>query len=389
MKPFPTLFSIALFSAAAAGCQKAVATAQPDAAAPAKVDGNRITLPADTAALTTAVAETARQTAATRTHLNGRLVWNEDATVRVYSPVAGRVRSVLANVGDHIDFDGPLARIDSPDFGQAQADARKADAGLMLARRTLERTRELFAHGAAPQKDVETAEDAAAGAEAEQQRAASRLALFGSRQAGAVDQAYVLRSPLAGTVVERNLNLGQEIRPDLMLANAPQLLAPQFVVSDPSRLWVLLDVTEMDIGLLKPGQSLRISTRALPGRTFEGRLESIGSSLDPTTRIVKARGAVDNGSLLLKAEMYVDVEVDVDGSDQTAVAVASPAVVSKDDRQFVFVETKPNVYERREVQVGAEASGKVLLLNGVRPGERVLVEGSLLVEQLLESGGSS
>lgn len=369
------------------GCNRQLAAER--AGPQPKIEGNRVILPASSPALTTAPAVLVDRGASGRTHLTGRLVWDEDATVRVYTPVAGRIRRLRANVGDRVAANGPLAEIDSPDFGQAQADAHKADADLVMTQRALERARELFAHGAAPQKDVEAAEDAVAGAQAEQERAASRLALYGAADARTVDQLFTLRSPLAGIVVERNVNLGQELRSDLMLANAPQLLAPQFIVSDPRRLWVMLDVTEMDMPLLQAGQRLHISTRALPGRTFDGTLDSVGQALDPSTRTVKARGSVDNSDLSLKAEMYVDVEVDADGNAAPAVAVASPAVVSKDDRQYVFVETAPNVYERREVQVGTESSGRVFLLHGVRPGERVLVDGSLLIEDLLDSGGHS
>lgn len=369
------------------GCQRQQTT-EPVTASP-RVEGDRVILPQSSPALASAPAELAQHDASSRTRLTGRLVWDEDATVRVYTPVAGRVREVWANVGDRVAAGAALAELDSPDFGQAQADARKADADLVLAQRTLERSRELFEHGAAPRKDVEAAEDAVAGAQAEQQRAASRLALYGAKDPQSVDQLFTLRAPLAGIVVERNVNRGQELRSDLMLANAPQLLAPQFIVSDPHRLWVMLDVTEMDMALLKSGQRLHVTSRALPSRVFDGRLESIGDALDPSTRTVKARGIVDNPDLALKAEMYVEVQVDLAGSGGAAVEVASPAVVAKDDRQYVFVETAPNVYERREVRVGAESSGRVYLLSGVKPGERVLVEGSLLLEDLLESGGRS
>jgi cobalt-zinc-cadmium efflux system membrane fusion protein len=378
-------FSLSL---AASGCHKAP-RAEPAPSPTAKVDGNRITLPADVTAVTVAPAQAVSRSRQTGPHLNGRLVWDEDETVRIYSPVAGRVRAVMGQVGNAVAANAPLALIDSPDFGQAQAEARKAEADLILAQRTLERAQELFAHGAAPRKDVDAAEDAVAGAEAEQQRAESRLTLFGARAGNVVDQSYLLRSPLAGVVVERNLNVGQELRPDLMLANAPQLLAPQFVVSDPHRLWVLLDVTEMDIGGLKPGQPLKLATRAIPGRRFDGVLESLGSSLDATTRTVKARGFVDNSSLLLRAEMYVDVEVELDTANTAAAEIASPAVISRGERNYVFVEIAPRVFERREVQVGPESAGKIFLLSGVHPGERILVEGSLLLEQLFETGGSS
>jgi cobalt-zinc-cadmium efflux system membrane fusion protein len=118
------------------------------------------------------------------TRLTGRRVWDEEATVRVSSPVAGRVTAVDAVMGQKVEPGALLARISSPDFGQAQADVRKANADLILAERNLRRSRDLHSHGAAPQKDVEAAEDALAAAQADKERANARLALYaGSAEA--------------------------------------------------------------------------------------------------------------------------------------------------------------------------------------------------------------
>lgn len=353
------------------------------------VTTDRVVFPANAPQRKALIVATAEARATEVHHLTGRLVWDEDATVRIYTPVAGRVESVAASLDDRVEKDAPLARLDSPDFGQAQADAHKAEADSVLTERALARTRELFEHGAAPRKDLDAAEDAYAGAQSEQQRAAARLALLGARQAGTIDNLYTLHTPLAGVVVEKNINAGQELRPDLMLANAPQLLAPQFVISDPRRLWVLLDVTETDMGILRPRQPLRIGSRAFPGRTFAGRLDTIGRALDAATRTIYARGSLDNSDLSLKAEMYVDVEIDVPADGGGAVEIANSAVFTKDNRTYVFIETAPGSFLRREVQIGAEADGKILVRSGLQSGERVLVQGSLLIEETLEAGGKS
>ncbi|SDS54005.1 efflux RND transporter periplasmic adaptor subunit [Opitutus sp. GAS368] len=369
-----------------AACAKAPDLA--DIAAPT-VAGDRVTFPANAPQRSTLTVAAVEPQAREVHHVTGRLTWDEDATVRIYTPVAGRVVSVDAALGDRLAAGAPLARLDSPDFGQAQADAHKAAADLLLAERTLTRTKDLFEHGAAPRKDLEAAENAQAGAQSEQQRALARLAQYGAPAEGPVDGLFTLRTPLAGVVVEKNLNPGQEVRADMQLANAPQLFVPQFVISEPRRLWVLLDITEMDMNLLQPGQALRIRTRAFPGRTFDGRLESVGPSLDPATRTVRARGAVDNPGLLLKAEMYVDVEIDAPDTGGAAVAIANTAVFTKEGKHYMFVETAPGSFERREVEPGPESGGRILVLRGLKADDRVLIEGGLLLEALLEAGGKS
>ena len=103
-------------------------------------------------------------------HLTGRLYWNDDVTVRVFTPVAGRVSTVEADLGQLVSVGSTLAEIDSPDFGQALANARTAVGNLSVAEKAFTRTKELFAHGAAAQQDLESAEAADTAALAERDR---------------------------------------------------------------------------------------------------------------------------------------------------------------------------------------------------------------------------
>jgi membrane fusion protein, heavy metal efflux system len=375
-----SLVSTALLAAA---CSRA--PAHGDAPAPA-VSGDRIVFPAASpqrAAITSVAAETH---GAERHRLSGRVVWDEDVTVRIYSPVAGRVSSVTAALGDRIEKDAPLVRLDSPDFGQAQADVRKADADALLAARTFARTKDLFEHGAVARKDLEAAEDAQAGAVSEQQRATARLKLYGA-SAGEVDGLFTLRSPLAGTLVEKNVNPGQEVRADQLLANAPQLFAPLCVVSDPAHLRVLIDAPERELAGLRPGVPIVVRSMAISDRTFAGEIEGISDSLDPTTHMVTVRGRVENPERLLKAEMFVTVEYALDGPP--GVDVPANAVFMKNERHFVYVEESRGTFLRREVETGAEHDGKILVRRGVTAGERVVTEGGLLLDEVRADAGGS
>src|ERR1019366_9313058 len=122
---------------------------------------------------------------------------------------------------------------------------------------SLARKKELCAHGPAAQKDVEAAEAAFVAASAERDRAAATLANYGG-SAASTNEIYSLRSPLAGVLVEKNISPGQEIRSDLMLAGSPQLMSPQFVVTDPKRLWLFLDVDELTATSLAAGREVFI-----------------------------------------------------------------------------------------------------------------------------------
>lgn len=355
-----------------------------------KIDGETITFETNAPQLSSLNVQAAENRSNAITHLTGRLFWSDDATVRVFTPVAGRVVGVRAGLGDPISAGTPLAEIDSPDFGQALANARAAAGNLAAADKAFARSKDLLEHGAAAQKDVEAAEAADVAVQAERDRAYAVLANYGGSDKS-TNSIYLLRSPLAGVLVERNINPGQEVRADQMLANAPPLFAPLFVVSDPTRLWIQLDVPELDITTLEPVQQLRIYSRAHPDKVFDGELENIGDSLDPSTRTIKARGSVNNPDRLLKAEMYVTVDVLTDASKTAGAGVEIPAkaVFMKDNQPYLFIEKSPGQYERRLVKTGSENDGKILILDGVMAGQRVVTDGCLLLEALIESTAKS
>lgn len=367
-----------IFTILVAGCHRETNPEPPPAP---KIEGDKITFPANAPQLGYLTIEPAQERTAAVVGLYGRLAWDDDVTVRVYSPVAGRVTAIPVEVNQSVAAGDALASLDSPDFGQALANARTAAGNFAAADKMLSREKELFTHGAAAQKDVEAAEAAYVAAIAERDRAAATLANYGG-SADSTNEIYSLRSPLAGVLVEKNISPGQEIRSDLMLANAQQFFNPQFVVTDPTRLWLFLDVDELTVTSLASGREVFIHTPAHPDKVFHGRLEVIGHELDPVTRTIKARCLVDNGGNLLRAEMYVTV--DVASSGPAGVNVPTKALFLKGEEHCVFVETAPGQFARRMVKLGVENDGRTAIADGISPGERVVSEGCLLLESILE-----
>ncbi|MGZ5686009.1 MAG: efflux RND transporter periplasmic adaptor subunit [Usitatibacter sp.] len=306
--------------------------------------------------------------------LPGRLTWNEDRTVRVFAPFAGRVARIAANVGERVSPGQALAEITSPDFGQAQSDARKAQADLDYSGKSLERTRELQAHGVASAKDLQLAEADYAKARAEADRALGRISAYG--HAVGSELRFTLKAPVGGIVVERNLNPGQEVRPD-------QPGAPLFVVTDPTRLWVSLDASESDLRFLKPGLRLVISSNQFPEDEFSGELRQLADFVDPASRTVKLRGDVPNPNHTLKAEMFVTARLRLPKDELPTVD--PKAVYLSGVRRYVFVRTGGSTYTRRVVRVGPVVDGRMPVLSGLKEGEEVVVAGNLFLEQILAS----
>jgi cobalt-zinc-cadmium efflux system membrane fusion protein len=364
------------------GCQ-APKTDAPSPPAP-KVDGDSITLVPGSKQIDSISVEASEPDDKAVTPITGRLAWNDDATVRVYTPISGRVQKILAEVGQQVESGTPLALIDSPDFGQSQSDALKAESDVDLAQKVLARDQDLFTHGAAAQKDVEADQADLESKKAELQRASAQLAHYGGTL-GQINNQYALKAPIAGTVVEKNINPGQQLRDDLILANVQQAYQPLFVISDPNRLWLFLDVTEDDQTKMHQGQQLVLHTRAYPDKEFHGVLEVVGEELDPSTRTLKVRANVDNSEHLLRAEMYVTAELS--GVPSGGVTISSKATFRKDDKTYVFVEQAPGDYERKEVKTGTEDNGRIAVSEGLAVGDRVVVEGALSLEQVMEGGG--
>lgn len=356
----------------AGGCGKEVKTSGPP---PAKVDGESVVFAPGSPQLSSLVSEAVAQRAAAAATLNGRLTWNEDRTVRVYSPFAGRVTLIRVQPGDHVKAGQVLAEIASPDFGQAQAEARRAEGDYALAQQNLARVRDLNQNGVAPAKDLNAAQADYARAESELRRTQARLKLYGG--GGSIDQTYALRSPLAGVVVEKNINPGQELRPDQM-AGAPAL----FVITNPAYLWVLLDATEKDLPHLRTGKTLALGVPAYPDRKFDAQIASVADFLDPVTRTIKVRAVLDNSQRLLKGEMFVTAAL---GSEaRNVLQVPSRAVFFQGGRHFVFVDGGNGTFVRTEVKVGEASEGSVTVSSGLQPGQKVVTEGALLLQQLLQ-----
>jgi cobalt-zinc-cadmium efflux system membrane fusion protein len=148
---------------------------------------------------------------------------------------------------------------------------------------------------------------------------------------------------------------------------------------------VQVDASEADLHDVERGQRLDIISNAFPGKVFRGNVSNIAPELDPSTRTVRIRGVVENPDRLLKAEMYVTVDVVRDESRvaQAGVEVPSKAIFTIDQKSYLFVELAPGQFERREVTPGTEKDGTVPISAGIAAGQRVVTEGSLLLEAVL------
>jgi cobalt-zinc-cadmium efflux system membrane fusion protein len=311
--------------------------------------------------------------------LAGRITYGEDRFSRISSPLQGRVVEVRAKLGDRVKAGDILLVIDSPDISAAYSEYVKEASELEYATRAFELAKDLYENKALPQKDLKQAENDLVKARAEFRRGKERL-LSLRVPAGELDKPlaeqkitsrFDMKSPLTGTVVERNVTPGQSVNGD-----PTQVL---FTVADLDKLQVAADLYERDLDLVKVGQVATVVVEAYPGVSFPAVLSAVGDVVDPTTRTIKVRAMVDNETHKLKPEMFARLNIDVGDSNQF-IAVPREAVLDVDGKEFVYVVQAGNQYVKRPVKTATASNDQVRILEGLAPGERVVTKGAVLIK---------
>jgi cobalt-zinc-cadmium efflux system membrane fusion protein len=305
--------------------------------------------------------------------LNALVAYDENYTVRVSTPIAGRVVAIHAQPGDLVKAGAPLLDIDAPDYAQALADLSKATADLNQKRAAYRRVNELVEGEVAARKELENADADLKQSQAEERRAGARLRNLTQDRAGP-GGTFTLRARLAGIVAERRVNPGSEVRPDM-----PD---PLFVVTDPTHLWVIIDLPERLLGAVHRGQKVSVQVDAYPKAVFPGTVANIGEVVDPATRRIQVRCIVPNPDRLLRPEMYARVVPLAEGETKLA-RVPNSALITEGLYTFVFVETAPGVFRRRQVTPGLQGRSESYIKDGLNDGERVVTSGALLLNSEL------
>jgi len=328
----------------------------------------------------------------------GKIAFDEDLVTPVFTIYTGRVVRLLAKPGDIVKKGDPLFEIDTPDVVQAEQDlitattaTAKANSVLELARRTEDRQHRLYVAKAAALKDWEQAQSDLKGAEndlraAEAAESGSRhkLTIYGKTpeeianivNTRTIDRLTKVFSPIAGTVTARKVGLGQYVKPD-----NPD---PLFTISNLSSMWMLADVYESDVPLIKVGQPAEVKVLAYPNEVFKARISYINASVDPTTHRVAVRCEVENHGGKLKPEMFATFKI-LTNSVIQSLAVRQDAIVRDGDKASVWVAEDGNKFERKQVTTGIQEKGYVQILSGLSAGDKVVYSGSLFLSNVGQS----
>jgi len=190
-----------------------------------------------------------------------------------------------------------------------------------------------------------------------------------------LDKPFVLRAPIAGTVTEKAAATGE------LVAKGQNL----FTVSDLGSVWLIGEVKEKDLSLVRAGQNVSFQVLSYPGELFQGRISRVGNAVESDTRTFEIRVEVPNKAGKLKPGMFADIEVTTHVL-QKALVVDDASLQTEGDNQIVFVELGKGKFQKRIVEIGREQDSRMQVLSGVKPGEMVVNEGSFsLKSELLKS----
>jgi membrane fusion protein, heavy metal efflux system len=308
--------------------------------------------------------------------LSGVVAYNAFKTTPVISPVGGPVTQILVAPGDHVKLRQPLLDVSSPDYTQLRGSYLKARDAYHVADKNFARAQDLYSHGAIAERDLLQAESDRNQAKADLDSNEQALQILGIPKPEDLEKVKVstpgipLLSPIEGEIVERLVSPGQ-----LLQAGATQA----FTISDMSQVWVLANVYQSDLAWVKNGNEVEVRTDSYPD-VFHGKVSFVSPAVDVNSRTLQARIVVENPGQKLKKDMYVTVVMKA-GRIDNAISVPDSAVLRDDENQpFVYVEGADNRFGRRSVEVGQSEAGRTQILNGLKPGEKIVGDGSLFLQ---------
>ena len=318
----------------------------------------------------------------------GSIDFDEEMSVQVFTPYAGRIIGLFASVGDDVKKGQTLFTIDSPDLLSAESTLIAAAGVLQMTTRNLARLKELYTTRAVSQRDFDQGISEQQTAEGNLRAGRDAVRLFGKTNEEIdhiiaerkADPTLVVPCPIDGRVTARNAAPGLYVQP----GSAP---AP-FTVANVDTMWMLANVAENDSPAFQVGQPLQVRVGAFPDRLFDGKITTVGSIVDPNTRRVLVRSEVKNPQHELRAGMFANFVISV-GAPVRSPAVALNGVVRQGDgTQTIWVTADRRRFTKRTVEIGQQRDGYRQILQGVQPGELVATDGAIFLSNMLATASA-
>jgi membrane fusion protein, heavy metal efflux system len=312
---------------------------------------------------------------AKRQEVAGRIEADATRQARVGSPVKGRISDLLVMEGERVRRGQALATLYSTDLSDAQFAFIKAVSQQHLSETAAKRGKQLLEADVIGSAELQRRQAELLQANAEVAALRQQLEALGMSDAALRDleltrklnSKYPIVASIDGTVLERMVTVGQIVQPAEIA----------FMIADLSTVWVVADIPEQTAGEITVGKDVEAEIPALPGLVVKGNLSFVSATVNPESRTVRVRMTVPNSRGRLKPAMLATMALK-DRAERD-LTVPATAVIREEDKDNVFVQKAPNTYVLRQVQLGGEAGDSRVLLSGLEPGEKIVLDGAFHV----------
>ncbi|MGB7266572.1 MAG: efflux RND transporter periplasmic adaptor subunit [Terracidiphilus sp.] len=303
--------------------------------------------------------------------LPAHIVANPTRTVHVYPLVSGRVLSLRILPGQEVHKGDTIATLQSSDAAQARSDFEKAKIEADRADLQLHRAKELLAHDVMAQRDYDDLDALDQSDHSELERARQSLRLLGLNQDDASDVIPIL-APISGVVLDVGTGPGELQR---SLDNATSIAN----IADIDSVWVVGDLYPRDQASAYVGQQAAIMVNGDSGLALHGVVDNISDAVDPVTRTLSVRVVLPNPGHRLKPDMYASMTLTEKARD--VIVVPSTAVIQGGNGFFVFVQTAPGKYARRDIALAGMHADNDEVSQGLNDGDTVVTAGAELLRE--------
>jgi cobalt-zinc-cadmium efflux system membrane fusion protein len=304
--------------------------------------------------------------------LTGKVTFNEDRVARIFPMVSGNITGVTAQLGDYVNKGQKLGVIRSGEMAGYGNDQVTSKTNLLIAQKNMDAASDMYKSGLMSEKDFVTAQQMYKQAQSQLNRSNEVLQINGGNTQGQ----YVVKSPISGFVVEKQITNDMSIRPD----NTNDL----FTISDLKDVWVIANVYESNIGQVHLGDKVDVTTLSYPGRVFHGKVDKILNVLDPTSKVMKVRIVLPNSDYALKPEMFASVKV-INNTDQQSLCVPSSALIFENSQYFILVYKSQSDIKVIPVQVTGSNGNQSYVSGKVHEGDKVIASDAVLIYSALNS----
>jgi cobalt-zinc-cadmium efflux system membrane fusion protein len=305
--------------------------------------------------------------------LSGEVNYDENKVIKIFPRSSGQVLQSPFSLGDKVQTGQVLAVIKSADVAGNYADVSSADADVAIAKRQMDNQEALYKNGIASEREYEEAKEDYLKALANKQKISSLIQINGGSGASA-NGTYTLTAPSSGYIVEKKVNQGDFIRPDM----GDNL----FTISDLKDVWVWANVFEADIAKVREGTDVQVKTLSYPDKVYTGKIDKVSQVLDPSNKALRVRIKLDNADMMLKPQMFATVIV-TNPLNEKAVCVSTKALVQQNGRSYVVVYNNDHDMKIAEVSVLKTVGDKTYLNSGLTPGQKVITQNQLFIFQQL------